>query len=94
MKRLVLDQGMPATAAVILRNSGWDAVHVREMAMSEAADTEILDYAARESRAVITLDRDFPQILALTAVARPSVVSRRIAASTSGIQTRSDNCTR
>lgn len=39
-----------------------------------ATDSEVLDYAARESRVVITLDRDFPQILALTAANRPSVV--------------------
>jgi len=74
MKRVFLDQGLPARAAAILRDSGWDAVHVREIAMSEASDAEILDYAARESRVAITLDRDFPQILALTAVNRPSVV--------------------
>lgn len=42
--------------------------------MNEATDGEILDYAARESRVAITLDRDFPQILALTAATRPSVV--------------------
>ena len=52
MTRVVLDQGLAATAA----------------------DGEILDYAARESRVVITLDRDFPQILALTAATHPSVV--------------------
>jgi predicted nuclease of predicted toxin-antitoxin system len=52
----------------------WDAVHVREIGMLEAADAEILDYAARESRVVITLDQDFPQILALTAATRPSIV--------------------
>ena len=59
---------------MILRDDGWDAVHVREIGMHEAADMEILDYAAGESRVVITLDRDFPQILALTAATRPSVV--------------------
>jgi predicted nuclease of predicted toxin-antitoxin system len=74
MKRIVLDQGLPATAAVILPDGGWDAVGVREIAMNEATDGETLDYAARESRVVITLDRDFPQILALTAATRPSVV--------------------
>jgi predicted nuclease of predicted toxin-antitoxin system len=74
MKRILLDQGMPLTAAVILRGLGWDAVHVRELGMHEAADTEILALAASESRAIITLDRDFPQILALTAASRPSVV--------------------
>ena len=60
--------------AAILREGGWDVVHVREIAMSEASDGEILGYAARESRVAITLDRDFPQILALTAATRPSVV--------------------
>jgi predicted nuclease of predicted toxin-antitoxin system len=74
MKRIVLDQGLPSTAAIILREDDWDAVHAREIEMQEASDTEILDYAARESRVVITLDRDFPQILALTAATRPSVV--------------------
>ena len=74
MRRIVLDQGLPATAAAILRDRGWDAVHVREIAMHLATDSEILDYAARESRVAITLDRDFPQILALTAANRPSVV--------------------
>jgi predicted nuclease of predicted toxin-antitoxin system len=69
-----LIRGCPATAAAILRDDGWDAVHTREIGMSEAADGEILDYAARESRVVVTLDRDFPQILALTATARPSIV--------------------
>jgi predicted nuclease of predicted toxin-antitoxin system len=74
MKRIVLDQGVPATAVAILREKGWDAVHVREIQMHEATDTEILAYAAGESRVVITLDRDFPQILALTAAVRPSIV--------------------
>jgi len=74
VKRILLDQGLPATAAAILRDDGWDAVHVREIAMDEATDSEILEYAAGESRVVITLDRDFPQILALTAAHRPSVV--------------------
>jgi predicted nuclease of predicted toxin-antitoxin system len=74
MKRILLDQGLPATAAAILREDGWDAIHAREIGMRAATDMEILDYAASESRVVITLDRDFPQILALTAAVRPSVV--------------------
>jgi predicted nuclease of predicted toxin-antitoxin system len=74
MKRIVLDQGVPLRAALILRGAGWDAVHVRELGMKEAADNEILERAARDSRCVVTLDRDFPQILALTAASRPSVV--------------------
>ena len=74
MRRIVLDQGLPATAAILLRGDGWDAVHVREIGMQSATDTEILEYASRESRAVVTLDRDFPELLALLGAAGPSVV--------------------
>jgi len=74
VKRIVLDQGLDATAAMILRKQVWDVVHVGAIAMHDAEDSEILNYAARESRAVITLDQDFPRILALTGASRPSVV--------------------
>lgn len=74
MKRVLLDQGLPASAAAILRAAGWDAIHVRELGMQEAADLDILAYAAQQSRTVITLDRDFPQILAMTAATHPSVI--------------------
>jgi predicted nuclease of predicted toxin-antitoxin system len=74
MKRILLDQGLPAKVTSILRTAGWDAVHVREIAMSEAQDVDILEFAASERRVAVTLDRDFPQILALTAAKRPSVV--------------------
>jgi len=74
MRRIVLDQGLPLTAAAILRSLGWDAIHVRELSMQRASDDAILAVGAVESRTVITLDRDFPQILALTAASRPSVV--------------------
>jgi predicted nuclease of predicted toxin-antitoxin system len=60
MKRILLDQGLPAIAAWILRDESWDVVHVREINMHKDSDAEILVYAARESRVVITLDRDFP----------------------------------
>ena len=42
--------------------------------MRDAADADIIGYAASESLVPITLDRDFPQILTLTAAHRPSVV--------------------
>ena len=74
MRRIVLDQGLPASAAIFLRQDGWDAVHVREIGMQEANDDAILDYASQELRVVVTLDRDFPQILAFTCAAKPSVV--------------------
>jgi predicted nuclease of predicted toxin-antitoxin system len=74
MKRVLLDQGLPQSASSLLRAAGWDATHVRELSMQEAADTSILEHALRDSRVIVTLDRDFPQILALTSASRPSVI--------------------
>jgi predicted nuclease of predicted toxin-antitoxin system len=74
MKRVLLDQGLPAGSALILREQGWDTIHVREVGLSAAEDVEILAFAASQSRVMVTLDRDFPQILALTHAARPSVI--------------------
>ncbi|MEP7353751.1 MAG: DUF5615 family PIN-like protein [Acidobacteriota bacterium] len=74
MRRVLIDQGLPPDTAQILRASSWDAVHVREIGMRDAEDADILIHAASEQRVAVTLDRDFPQILALTAADRPSVV--------------------
>jgi predicted nuclease of predicted toxin-antitoxin system len=74
MKRVLLDQGLPFQAAVILRAEGWEAIPVREIGLNEAEDSAILDYAVKEKRTVVTLDRDFPQILALSSASTPSIV--------------------
>jgi len=65
---------MPLSAALTLRAAGWAAIHVRELGQQQASDTDILAAASAESRVVVTLDLDFPQILALPAASRPSVV--------------------
>lgn len=75
--RLLLDQGIPRTAAVVLRDMGHDAVHVSDIGMSRAADAEILELAAGERRCVVTLDTDFHAWLAVLGAHEPSVVRIR-----------------
>jgi len=41
MKRLLLDQGLPARAAEALRDQGWDVVHVREIGMHASANQNV-----------------------------------------------------
>ncbi len=92
MKRVLLDQGMPARTASMLRAFGWDAVHVREIGMHKSEDREILAHAVAEGRVVVTLDQDFPQILALTEAAAPSIIlirKERLRAAASGCGSRS-----
>lgn len=58
--RFVFDQHVNARALRQLRVDGFDIVHVAEAGMSEADDPDILAWAAKEDRIVVTRNyRDF-----------------------------------
>jgi len=76
--KLLLDQGTPRSAAALLRQAGFDAVHTGEIGMARAEDEEILRRAAMEERVVITLDADFHAHLALSQARKPSVIRIRL----------------
>ncbi len=57
--RLLLDQGLPRSAARFLREAGIETVHVGEIGYATADDTAILQRARNEGRTVVTLDADF-----------------------------------
>ncbi len=76
--KLLLDQGLPLTAAVLLRDEGIDAIHVGEIGMSEAEDADIIQRARDEARIVVTLDADFHTLLALNTAIAPSIIRIRI----------------
>jgi predicted nuclease of predicted toxin-antitoxin system len=61
--RLILDQGVPRDAAGFLREGGYDCIHVGEIGMWAAADSEILAWAAGREAIIVTLDADFHAIL-------------------------------
>jgi predicted nuclease of predicted toxin-antitoxin system len=76
--RLLLDQGLPLSAARLLCNAGIDTIHVGEIGMSEAEDAEIIQRAREQERVVATLDADFHTLLALDEASSPSVIRIRI----------------
>ena len=76
--KLLLDQGLPLSAAALLRDAGIDTIHVGEIGMSEAEDAEIIQRAREEERVVATLDADFHTLLALDEAISPSVIRIRI----------------
>jgi predicted nuclease of predicted toxin-antitoxin system len=63
--KLLLDQGLPISAAALLRDVGVDTSHVSEIGMAESEDATILQKAREEVRVVATLDADFHTLLAL-----------------------------
>jgi predicted nuclease of predicted toxin-antitoxin system len=76
--KLLLDQGLPLSAAALLRDIGIDTIHVGEIGMSEAEDAQILQRAREEERVVATLDADFHTLLVLDEATSPSVIRIRI----------------
>jgi len=75
---LVLDQGLPRRAAAILRQAGYDCVHVGELGMAAASDEEIADHAMDRGATVATLDSDFAAILARRSAMKPSIIHVRL----------------
>jgi predicted nuclease of predicted toxin-antitoxin system len=77
VRRLLLDQGLPRSTAALLRQGGWDVLHVSEIGMSRADDAEILRRARAHSRVCVTLDADFHSLLATSGEHGPSVIRIR-----------------
>lgn len=76
--KLLLDQGLPRSAAALLRAVGIDTVHLSEIGASAADDAAILQLAKHDDRIVVPLDADFHALLALSKAKGPSVVRIRI----------------
>jgi predicted nuclease of predicted toxin-antitoxin system len=76
--KLLLDQGLPLSAASLLTQQGFSTIHVSEIEMWAAEDLEIVKKALAENRVVVTLDADFHSILALNNFSAPSVIRIRI----------------
>ena len=75
---LLLDQGLPRSTILHLRDAGLKADHVGEVGLAAAADSTILARARDYAQIVVTLDADFHAQLALSGAAEPSVIRIRI----------------
>lgn len=77
MNQFLLDQGLPRSAATILREADWDVEHVGDLGMSQSSDRSILDFALVHGRTVVTMDADFHALLAVANESSPSVIRIR-----------------
>lgn len=57
--RFVLDQNLKRGAARWFEEQGLDAVHVADHLTEEAPDADIVAFALRQGRIIVTRDRDF-----------------------------------
>jgi predicted nuclease of predicted toxin-antitoxin system len=75
--KVLIDMNLSPLWAAGLAREEFEAVHWSAIGAAPAADTAIMEYAARNGFVVLTHDLDFSAILAATRSARPSVVQIR-----------------
>jgi|ERR1044071_3103532 predicted nuclease of predicted toxin-antitoxin system len=75
--KLLVDMNLSPRWAEFLNKAGWDAVHWSLVGKANAADSELMRYAAEHDHVVVTYDLDFAAILAATHGYKPSVVQLR-----------------
>ena len=61
-----------------LRKHGWNIVRVSEVMNKESKDIDILAYAQKQNKVVVTQDLDFSAILALSGYGKPSLINLRL----------------
>lgn len=74
MIRLLLDMGLPRRACEDLLVLGFDAVHLARLGFARLPDPDVIAFAVREGRTIVTLDRDFTQLMAVSGARTPSVI--------------------
>lgn len=72
--KFLVDNSLSPLVASLLRENGFDAVHVLDLGMAASSDDEIMAYALSDERIVIAADTDFGDLLALSGAPEPSVV--------------------
>lgn len=74
----VADAGISPRTVEFLREQGHDVVHIRDIGMQRAKDSEILELARSQDRIVLTFDLDFGDLLALGLSDKPSTIIFRL----------------
>ncbi|MDO8615416.1 MAG: DUF5615 family PIN-like protein [Dehalococcoidia bacterium] len=72
--RFLVDAALSPAVALGLRGAGHDAVHLVDLGMLQANDTEVLLRALSEDRVVVSADTDFGMLLATRKDTRPSLI--------------------
>jgi len=77
----LINQPIPRPFHLDGDRQGWDVIRVSQMLSMESSDEEILDFARREGRFVVTQDLDFSTLLALGGHNQHSLIALRLAIS-------------
>lgn len=77
--KFLLDMGISPYTTKFLRAQGHDAVRLPELRLSFAADQNIIEFARRSERVILTHDLDFGTLMVASGERLPSIVIFRLA---------------
>lgn len=72
--RLLVDENLSRRLVTALALAGHDAVHVADLDLRSAPDTDILETATAQDRIIISSDTDFTTLLAEMRASAPSMI--------------------
>jgi len=72
--KLKLDENLSRRAADLIRAAGHDAITVADQGLRGAPDEALFEACKHEGRALVTLDRDFSQVLRYPPAATAGIV--------------------
>jgi predicted nuclease of predicted toxin-antitoxin system len=73
----LVDNALSPRLALLLKEEGHNAIHVREYGLAAASDIVIFERALMELRTIISTDTDFGTLLAQPQSEKPSVILLR-----------------
>ncbi|NES23446.1 MAG: hypothetical protein F6K41_32140 [Symploca sp. SIO3E6] len=76
--KFLADMGVSPLTVQLLRQQGYNTVHLYEEGLERLLDALILEKAKQEDRIVLTFDLDFGDILAANSASLPSVIIFRV----------------
>ena len=72
--RFLVDKNLSRRLVAALATAGHDAVHVADLELRSAPDTDVLEAATAHERIIISSDTDFGTLLAEMRVSAPSMI--------------------
>ncbi|HYQ83023.1 MAG TPA: DUF5615 family PIN-like protein [Rubrobacter sp.] len=76
--KFLLDMGLAPGTAAFLRGLGHEAIHLHDEGLDDLPDPQILERARVEGFILLTHDLDFPELVAASQAALPSLVVFRL----------------
>lgn len=76
--RLLMDMNISPQTVQMLRQQGWNAIRVSDVLPSNTPDNIILDWAIQHQYTLVSQDLDFSGLVALSGLAKPSLITLRL----------------